>query len=258
MAGRSSCHNAFTAALKLASRRLARVLAGMFNAGFLRRVCSGTMVSRFMGLRGVLIIIGVLTSTASALAQDVAAADPGAPSEEAAKALYAAARAEYDAGQFKNALLHFRDAYDQSMRPQLLYNVGLAADRLRYNQTARDAFVRYLKELPDADNRVEVENRIKALREIIDREAAASRAPSAVAAAAPVLAGTDARTSAPPKSDRQEASGGGLMSKWWFWTVAGVVVAGATTGIIVATSGDTVGKRVVGTDGLVVATLRLK
>ena len=32
----------------------------------------------------------------------------------------------------------------------------------------------------------------------------------------------------------------------------------ATTGIIIASSGDTVGKRVVGTDGLVVATLRLK
>ena len=212
-----------------------------------------------MGLRGVLIVIGVLTGTASAVAQDVAAADQGAPSEVAARALYAAAKAEYDAGQFKTALLHFQDAYDQSMRPQLLYNVGLAADRLRFNKTALDAFERYLKELPDAENRVEVENRVKALHEIIDREAAASRAPAAVAAAAPVPAINAARTSAaPPKSEHQEATAGGLLSTWWFWTAAGVVVAGATTGIIIASSGDTVGKRVVGTDGLVVATLRLR
>jgi len=207
-----------------------------------------------MGLRSVLVFIALLTGTGSALAQS----DQIAASEEAAKALYAAARAEYDAGQFKTALLHFQDAYDQSMRPQLLYNVGLAADRLRFNKTALDAFERYLKELPNAENRVEVENRIKALREIIDREAAASRAPAAVAAAAPTPS-SDARTSAAtPKSDHQEATGGGLLSKWWFWTAAGVVVAGATTGIIIASSGDTVGKPLTGTDGVVVQTLRFE
>jgi hypothetical protein len=216
-----------------------------------------------MGLRSILVFIGMLTGTGSALAQGagVAPTDQTVASEEAAKALYAAARAEYDAGQFKTALLHFQDAYDQSMRPQLLYNVGLAADRLRFNKTALDAFERYLKELPNAENRVEVENRIKALREIIDREAAAKRAPAAVAAAAPppVPISTDARTSAaPPKSDQQEATGGGLLSQWWFWTAAGVVVAGATTGIIIASSGDTVGKPLTGTDGVVVQTLRVR
>ena len=217
------------------------------------------MRTPFMGLRGVLVFIGLLTGTASALAQGAAQIDQGAPSEEAAKALYAAARAEYDAGHFKEALLHFQDAYNQSMRPQLLYNVGLAADRLRFNTTALDAFERYLKELPNAENRAEVENRIKALREIIDREAAASRAPAAVAAAAPVPQGNDARTSvSPARSDQQEATGGGLLSQWWFWTAAGVVVAGATTGIIIASSGDTVGKPLTGTDGVVVQTLRVQ
>ena len=211
---------------------------------------SGTIASPFMGLRSVLVVIVLLTGTGSALAQ-------GAPSDDIAKGLYGAAKAEYDAGQFDKALLHFQEAYAQSKRPQLLYNVGLAADRLRYNKTALEAFERYLRELPDAENKVEVENRINALREIIDREAAASRAPAAVAAAAPVS--SDARTSAaPPKSDQQTATGGGLLSKWWFWTAAGVVVAGATTGIIIASSGDTVGKPLTGTEGVVVQTLRVQ
>ena len=49
--------------------------------------------------------------------------------------------------------------------PELLYNVGQAADRLRMDHEALAAFRLYLKKLPDADNRREVENRVHALEE---------------------------------------------------------------------------------------------
>jgi len=170
--------------------------------------------------------------------------------EDIARALFATAKAEYEAGQYDKALQHFQEAYLQSKRPQLLYNVGLAADRLRYNRTALEAFERYLKELPDAGNRVEVQNRVRALHEVVDREAAASKTTGGMGA--PVAAVTRV-SGQPPQAVR--GGDGGLISKWWFWTAVGVVAASVVTGVAVASSGNSTGKPVPGSDGVVVLTL---
>ena len=202
----------------------------------------------------------VVLAATLGLVTRVTAQEPAAPIEAAlstdedyAKKAFAAGRAAYDAGSYDEALQHFQHAYDLSKKPALLYNVGLAADRLRYNRAALEAFKTYVREVPAADNRLEVENRIRALEAVLQREdAGRSRSTKPSSAARTDI--DSSLTAAKPEDNRSES----LFSRWWFWTAAGVVVAAAATGIVVATSGDTVSKPVAGTGGVVVVTLRIQ
>lgn len=90
-------------------------------------------------------------------------------SEAEARALFEAGFAAYEAGRYSDALGHFERAYERSGRAGLLFNVGQCHDRLREDERAIEAFERYLRELPNAENRIQVEARIRALREGIAR-----------------------------------------------------------------------------------------
>lgn len=104
--------------------------------------------------------------------------------EAEARALFNAAVAAYDAGRYEDALDSFERAYERSQRPALLYNMGQCYDRLRRDEEAVDAFERYLAAMPGADNRAQVEQRIRALREGIARRSNPELDPTAVARAA--------------------------------------------------------------------------
>lgn len=112
--------------------------------------------------------------------------------EAEARALFNAAVAAYDAGRYEDALDSFERAYQRSSRAALLYNMGQCYDRLRRDQEAVDAFERYLAAMPDAENRSQVEARIRALREGIARRNNPELAPAAVAGAAEPAVGTPA------------------------------------------------------------------
>jgi hypothetical protein len=92
--------------------------------------------------------------------------------DEKARELFLQGRSAYDRGEYRDAWDHFHQAYMLSKRPQLLYNVGQAADRLRQDREAVSAFRLYLKKLPNAENRVEVENRLRALEQRVREEEA--------------------------------------------------------------------------------------
>jgi hypothetical protein len=225
----------------------------------------GAFVGRFVLTIGVL--GGATAAARPARAQQVAEtpvvrtdAPPASANDAIARGLFQAGKAAFDAGAYSEALTRFQEAYDHSQKPELLYNIGLAADRLRYNQAALQAFEKYQRLLPDAENRVEVENRIRALHEVIDREAAAGKTSGIVGVSPVAAASVDTRVSGTrPSAARESArSDPGLVSKWWFWTAVGVVAAGVVTAIAVASSGDTVGKPVPGSGGVVVATLRVR
>lgn len=185
--------------------------------------------------------------------------------DQEARALFQAGRTAFQAGRFEAALKHFEAAHELSGRPQLLYNVGSAADRLRMDEKALAAFRAYLEQVPDASNRHEVEGRIRVLERSVDRGEAAG-ASAAVSAEPPPAAATgapeerepapeptaeaptpqetarnaelgDAAAPAPEPTDRDPDEGGGVASKWWFWTIVGVVVVGAGVGAGVALAG---------------------
>jgi hypothetical protein len=174
-----------------------------------------------------------LTGTASARADE--------KSDAEAKALFQAGREAFDGGRYEVALARWQDAYDLSGRTALLYNIGLAHDRLRHDGEALSAFKTYLAQIPQADNRDEVEGRIRAL-EAAQREREEVATPPAVA----VPTAEEAARRAPLERARQEARPAprtesredrSVTSKWWFWTGVGLVVAGGiVAGVAVASS----------------------
>lgn len=135
-------------------------------------------------MRALFVAAVLVFSAGTALAQT------GAPTEselaeEEARGLFDAGFAAYEAGRYEDALRYFQRAHDISGRPQLLFNVAQCYDRLRHDELAIATFERYLEALPDADNRIQVEARIRALRDgIARRQAAAVPTPTEVAASA--------------------------------------------------------------------------
>jgi hypothetical protein len=106
----------------------------------------------------------------------------------------------------------------------LLYNIGLAADRVRQNERALEAFRAYLAALPDADNRVEVENRVRALEHVMAQRQ--QQQANAQPAAQPQP--SDATTAAPPPETSaapSDTTEGGL-------PLGPIIVAGAGVALI--------------------------
>ena len=177
-----------------------------------------------------------------------------------ARHLFEAGRNAYDAGRYQDALDYFQRGHELSQRPQLLYNVGQAADRLRLDQTALEAFKLYLQRLPDAENRPQVEERIRVLEEVLAQKRALSAAPVGAAATTSATAPSPLVTSAPPDRDASEDDGN-LLNQWWFWAGAGgVVVATVVIVAVVAGSGGggQDGEPTKGSNGVTIAVLSLK
>ena len=143
---------------------------------------------------------------------------PGAEAE--ARALYTAGQAAFHEGRYENALEYLTRSYELSRRPALLFNLGTTYDRLRRDAEALAAFQQYLHDVPEAENRLEVEARIAVLREA----AARSTPPPAVVEPDPVPEPQPPTT--PPPAPATSSDAGPAP-----WIVVGVggaaVVAGA-------------------------------
>lgn len=116
-------------------------------------------------------------------------------------------REAYKDGRYRDAWAYFHEAYQLSGRPELLFNIGQTADRLGQEADALRAFSMYLERLPNAENRRDVENRVRALRERIDsaQKSQASRpAPAPVQPVAVQPAAAASRPAARPRRERAE------------------------------------------------------
>ncbi len=120
---------------------------------------------RVSSLAGAIFIAAAVFSSLAARAQEPSGQNQAkdASLDAEARALFEAGQLAYQKGRFENALEYFSRAHELSQRPQLLYNIGSAADRLRKDEQALDAFRRYLEALPEAPNRGEVQSRIEVL-----------------------------------------------------------------------------------------------
>lgn len=166
--------------------------------------------------------------------------------DEVARNLFQAGKVAYDAGDFEGAFEFFEKSYARSHRPELLYNIGQTADRLRNDQKTLDSFRAYLAALPNADNRAEVENRIRALERT--RSVAPAPTPAETAAAAMPSASSTPVTAATTDDTP-------LTGQWWFWTVIGAVVVGGVVTAIALSSGDEQAGPLNGNTGVTVMTL---
>lgn len=114
---------------------------------------------RRVRLHGVLALLALLL-----LAAPPARAQTAEDRTEEARASFDRGVAAYEAGSFAEALVSFQHAYELTENAELLYNVATVADRLRRDDVALDAYERYLAAYPDAEDRVNIEARIAAIR----------------------------------------------------------------------------------------------
>ena len=178
-------------------------------------------------------------------AQQAPVPDPTAPDasrDREARGLFEAGEEAFRAGRYADALDYFRRAHTLSGRAALLYNVGVAADRVRRDDEAIEAFERYLRESPaTVSNRTEVESRLHALREVRAQRVGAGTPvpalttpvapPSVVPAVAPEV--SVAAPEAPhgaPVVRADEHRGGRLFT----WVALGAGVAAGVGGAVVA------------------------
>jgi len=173
---------------------------------------------------------------------------PDVPSshDEEAHGLFEAGSVAFRAGRFDAALDYFEQAYELSHRPELLFNIGQAHDRLRHDVEALDAFRRYRAALPNADGAEGLDARIAVLEAALAADETAAE-----------TVDHDENVREVADVGSEHGSGGDVTSEWWFWTLIGVVLVGAGVGIGVgvALSSDSVESPIPGTNGRVITAL---
>ncbi len=110
-------------------------------------------------MRAVVAGLVVLAATSTARAENV----------EQAKAYFNAGVEAYDQGKYEVALREFQHAHALSHSPALYFNMAACEEHMDHFQAAALLLRQYLIEKPDADDRGNVEVRIKSLEERDDR-----------------------------------------------------------------------------------------
>jgi tetratricopeptide (TPR) repeat protein len=87
--------------------------------------------------------------------------------EGEAAALFEAGRQAYWAGRYADALEYFERAEKLSKRPELLYDIGAAADRLRDDERALSALEAFLEADPGSPRAALVRARVEVLRKVV-------------------------------------------------------------------------------------------
>ena len=122
-------------------------------------------------------------------------------SDQLARTRFEQGREAYKDGRYRDAWAYFHEAYQLSGRPELLFNIGQTADRLGQEEDALRAFNMYLEQLPNAENRRDVENRVRALRERVANAPKTPPAPQAAPLATPVQPASPQPSAAPARPD---------------------------------------------------------
>ena len=187
---------------------------------------------------------------------------PGLAAEdgvEQARAHVRKATAAYNLGRYTEAAKEYETAYEKTLDPNMLFNVGQAWRLAGERQKALTAYRSYLRSAPKGEQRSMAEAKIKELEEQrSDQRSAAPTSPPAeaapaattpvvgtlpAAAPAPVVthvlpslpppATTVAQSESAPNEGAANSTGRSFYTRWPFWTAVGAVVAaGVVTGII--------------------------
>jgi len=162
--------------------------------------------------RGALLSFTLALATAglSAGAQPAPVNTVSAEADRAAREHFTLGRDAFSNGDFAAAVREFTAAYELSGRPQLLYNIGTAYERLHDWEHANDALTRYLQRVPEANDRAEVQARLNVIQVELQHQAEARQAPAPETATRVVV--VERRVEEPPR----------------YFRTAGFVAAGLT------------------------------
>jgi tetratricopeptide (TPR) repeat protein len=185
-----------------------------------------------IALRRLTIVVAWMVALAVAAPPARAAGGEAARLREA-REHYEQAVAHYNLDEFAPALAEFREAYRLKPDPSFLFNIAQCHRKLGDTDAALDFYRKYLRSLPDAPNRADVE------RMIADLRARQAAAPDATAVAPAPTPTAETAAPAPPPSLRPAPRADAVLvspapaapppfyKRWWFWSALGAVVAGA-------------------------------
>jgi tetratricopeptide (TPR) repeat protein len=155
----------------------------------------------------------------------------------------------YNVGEFLQAAKEYTAAYKALPDSVILYNIAQAYRLGSDYQQALFFYRSYLRNVPNAINRPEVEERIRHLEEQIATGGPPTREPKPPPLPMPPATGTMAPATtpavtppagktewiAPPSQVERARAPARLRSpawrKWWVWTLVGAAAAGAAVGI---------------------------
>jgi len=120
-----------------------------------------------MTARRLAVLLALLAAT---LSPAPAAARPGTPEEEAV-VHYEKGLGHVQAGELDQAIAEFEQAHALSGRAELLFNIGQVYRKKKAYAQARARFEQYLRELPGAPNRADVETLIAEMKRLEAAEA---------------------------------------------------------------------------------------
>jgi tetratricopeptide (TPR) repeat protein len=184
-------------------------------------------------LRAIALLVAVAVAAPSHAADDVGTA----------RKLFQSGTKHFDLGEYEQALADFKEAYRIKDDPVLLYNIGQALRMLKRNDEALRAYKTYLSRSSDQTHRGDVEQKIAALQEAVDKQNRATEIPPHDV----LHNGADNAPSPPTPPNQTTLSTNNIVAektqpqpvykKWWVWTiVGGVVVAGVAVGLGVGLS----------------------
>lgn len=164
------------------------------------------MIARLLGCLAVLcMVVGIA----------------GAEDRAAAKKHFERGEKLFALGRFEAALDEYQAAFDAAPIPDFLFNMGQCHRNLGDYEAAIFSFRKYLKAVPDAEDRAQVEAYVKQLEAEQDKRDAARF-----------------RLDEDPKPPPPPARGRPVYKRWWFWTAVAAVGAGTGAGIYFATRPD--------------------
>lgn len=183
-----------------------------------------------------------------------APAPKSAEDVEAARGHYRKGKTYFDLQRYKEAAHEYEAAYEAKNDPALLFNIGQSYRLAGEHSSALGAYKAFLRNFPNAPNRVEVEKRISDLQALVDEERRNREAPPqgvevkaspetapTTTPPPPTATTTPTTTSAPttvvatraesPARKKYKAIGLGLIGGGAACVVAGAVLTGLAYGI---------------------------
>jgi tetratricopeptide (TPR) repeat protein len=203
-----------------------------------------------------LLVLALVSLVALAAPAHAKAADEN---DARARAHYKQGMIHYGLGEYEKAITEFKAAYAASQAPRLLFNIAQTYRLKKDYGDAATFYANYLRLMPDAPNRADVERLIAEMqaaqrdedaRRAADaerrrREEDAARAAADARLATEARVAADARLAAELRAANERAAAGAparpsrpFYKKWWFWTIVGGVAVAGATAAVVATVGD--------------------
>src|SRR5262245_53226204 len=191
---------------------------------------------RFAGLTSLVVLL---------LAAPVAAED-----KEAAREAYKEGTRQFDIGEYRAALEAFKRAYLNYEEPAFLFNIAQCHRMLGEKQEALRVYRTFLRKLPDAPNRNEIQKIMNNLEAAIaNEEAAKARSPQGTIEppshvtqppSTPPPSTPSESKKAKPQAEKpvvvaKEAPAPSaptpVYKKWWLWTTVALVAVGVGVGV---------------------------